>query len=83
MFKCFLGHNYWVSVEAFCKPEQRSCRGCQGRKCAHYFKVCLRCGKAEGWGSHGKLTVIPDSCKAQIREMRMGVNYKGKPDELS
>ncbi len=51
-------------------------------RCTHSFKVCMRCGKAEGFGSHGKLTVVPDSCKAQIREMRMGIDYKGQEDEL-
>ena len=38
--------------------------------CPHSFKVCIKCGKAIGYGSHGKLTVIPDGCKEQIEFMR-------------
>lgn len=34
--------------------------------CPHSFKVCVKCGKAVGYGSHGKLTCIPDTCKRQI-----------------
>jgi hypothetical protein len=37
--------------------------------CPHSFKVCSKCGKAVGYGSHGKLTVVPDSCKKQIKRM--------------
>ncbi len=37
--------------------------------CPHAFRVCSKCGKAEGYGSHGKLTVIPDTCKAQVAAM--------------
>jgi len=37
--------------------------------CVHSFKVCVKCGKAVGYGSHGKLTVVPDTCKAQVRFM--------------
>ena len=38
--------------------------------CPHSFKVCRKCGKAVGYGSHGKLTLIPDTCKEQIELMR-------------
>jgi hypothetical protein len=38
--------------------------------CPHSFEVCIKCGKAVGYGSHGKLYVIPDGCKAQIEYMR-------------
>jgi len=38
--------------------------------CPHSFKVCRKCGKAIGYGSHGKLTVIPDTCKDQVELMR-------------
>jgi len=41
--------------------------------CPHSFKVCVRCGKAVGFGSHGKLTLIPDGCKEQIEFMRKEV----------
>jgi len=37
--------------------------------CPHSFKVCKRCGKAVGYGSHGKLTLIPTNCKDQIESM--------------
>lgn len=39
--------------------------------CPHSFKVCAYpgCGKVEGYGSHGKLTIIPDGCKRQIKLM--------------
>ena len=40
--------------------------------CPHSFKVCKECGKAVGYGSHGKLTIIPDSCLAQIEKMASG-----------
>lgn len=40
--------------------------------CPHSFRVCMKCEKAEGYGSRGKLTVIPDTCKAQIASMRKG-----------
>ena len=38
--------------------------------CPHSFRVCVKCGKAVGYGSHGKLTVVPDGCRAQIEKMR-------------
>jgi hypothetical protein len=74
--KCLFGH-LWISVEAF--SNTRFCKMCSGKRCYHEFSVCMRCGKAKGFGSHGDLTVVPDSCKPQIAEMRMGVNYKGEP----
>lgn len=37
--------------------------------CPHGFKVCPRCGKSVGYGSHGRLTVVPDSCKKQVASM--------------
>ncbi len=41
--------------------------------CSHGFKVCIKCGKAVGYGSHGKLSCIPDTCKPQIEAMRAGL----------
>jgi hypothetical protein len=38
--------------------------------CPHSFEVCIRCGKAIGYGSHGRLTVVPDGCKKQIESMK-------------
>jgi hypothetical protein len=38
--------------------------------CPHSFKVCSKCGKAVGYGGHGKLTVVPDGCKAQVASMQ-------------
>ena len=38
--------------------------------CPHSIKICVKCGKFKGWGSHGRLTVIPDGCKKQIDKMR-------------
>ena len=38
--------------------------------CTHSFKVCIKCGEAVGYGSHGKLSLIPDTCKKQIENMR-------------
>ncbi len=37
--------------------------------CPHSFKVCNSCGKIVGYGSHGKMTVVPDGCKRQIKFM--------------
>ena len=86
--KCLFGHN-WISVDAFTVAGLRKCSMCSidhgdwfGVRCAHSFSVCMKCGQARGYGSHGSLSVIPDSCKAQIREMRMGVDYKGKEDQI-
>ena len=43
--------------------------------CSHSVKVCVKCGKFEGYGSHGKLSVIPDNCKKQVCHiMRKEVN---------
>jgi len=36
--------------------------------CPHSFEVC-KCGKWKGWGSHGRLTIVPDGCQSQIRKM--------------
>jgi hypothetical protein len=38
--------------------------------CPHSIKICVKCGKFKGWGSHGRLTVIPDGCKKQIDKTR-------------
>ena len=38
--------------------------------CPHSFKVCKKCGKAVGCGSHGKLSLVPDTCKKQIASMK-------------
>jgi hypothetical protein len=37
--------------------------------CPHSVEICLKCGKFKGWGSHGRLTVIPDNCKRQVEHM--------------
>jgi len=34
--------------------------------CPHSVRVCIKCGKFEGYGSHGKLSVIPDNCKKEV-----------------
>jgi len=41
--------------------------------CPHSFRVCQKCGKAKGYGSHGELTCIPDSCEKQIEFMRKNI----------
>ena len=38
--------------------------------CPHSFKVCVKCGKAVGYGSHGKLSLVPDTCKKQVESMK-------------
>jgi hypothetical protein len=38
--------------------------------CPHSFKVCIKCGNPVGYGSHGKLSLVPDGCKEQINSMR-------------
>jgi len=38
--------------------------------CPHSIQVCSKCGKVKGYGSHGKLTLVPDNCKAQVDSMR-------------
>lgn len=37
--------------------------------CPHSFKVCIKCGKYIGYGSHGKLSVVPSGCQKQIKFM--------------
>lgn len=37
--------------------------------CPHSIVVCLKCKKARGYGSHGALSIIPDGCKDQVRNM--------------
>jgi hypothetical protein len=44
--------------------------------CPHSFSVCTRCGKAVGYGSHGELTVVPDTCKKQIMKMKESHGWK-------
>jgi hypothetical protein len=44
--------------------------------CPHSIKICLKCGKFRGYGSHGKLTVIPDGCKKQVETMRKAPTSK-------
>ena len=70
---CFFGH-YWMSVEAFDGGSQCG-KCCANGKCTHAFRVCMRCGKAEGFGSHGKLGIIPQQCRSQIASMRLGTTY--------
>jgi hypothetical protein len=40
--------------------------------CPHGWKVCSKCGKAVGYGSHGKISdgIIPGNCMRQIKRMR-------------
>lgn len=42
--------------------------------CPHSLTVCTRpgCDWFECYGSHGKMTVIPDGCKSQAERMRKG-----------
>lgn len=65
----------WVTVV---EVDHSRCGSCFQRRlndknkiigCPHSFKVCRDCGKVEGYGSHGKLTVVPDGCKQQIQSM--------------
>ncbi len=69
MFKCFFGHD-WVPIPKGLKE----CGSCYTPQwgCPHSLKVCKRkgCNAFEGYGSHGKLTVIPAGCKAQAEKMR-------------
>jgi len=37
--------------------------------CPHLVRICIKCGNFKGWGSHGKLSVIPDNCKRQVKYM--------------
>jgi len=41
--------------------------------CPHSFEIC-KCGKWKGWGSHGRLTIVPDGCQSQIRKMKDFLN---------
>ncbi len=54
-------------VVGSCKDERYAFHG---GACPHSFRVCSKCGKAEGYGSHGKLSVVPDTCKAQVASMQ-------------
>jgi len=38
--------------------------------CSHSIKVCVKCGEFIGYGSHGKLSVIPDGCKEEVAYLR-------------
>ena len=38
--------------------------------CPHSIRVCVKCGEFRGYGSHGKLSVIPDGCKKQVEYIR-------------
>jgi len=74
---CLFGHK-WVSVKAF--DEGSQCGACYTNgKCAHAFRVCMCCGKAKGFGSHGKLGIIPQQCQHQIQWMRLSTKYKRSP----
>lgn len=37
--------------------------------CPHSIKVCIKCGKVEGYGSHGRIREIPQSCLSQVIKM--------------
>ena len=68
--RCLIGHQ-WMTVD-----ESTSKKGCMkclkvNIGCPHSFRVCTRCGKAVGYGSRGRLRVIPDGCKKQIDFIRM------------
>lgn len=42
--------------------------------CPHSWRVCTKCGKAVGYGGHGKISdgLIPGNCEEQIAFMRKG-----------
>jgi hypothetical protein len=61
---CFKGPHL-ISEELKVKHPEYRTKG----YCPHSIKVCAKCGKAEGYGSHGKLTLVPDSCKRQVAAM--------------
>ncbi len=81
-FKCLFGHKY-ISVR---DVNHDLCKGCYTELdkiynpelkpkypkgyCVHGFKVCRRCGKEKGYGSHGELSLMPDGCKRQINKMK-------------
>jgi hypothetical protein len=36
--------------------------------CTHSIRFCIKCGKIEAWGSHGKFHLIPSTCPTNIKE---------------
>lgn len=65
-----LFHKYLAVDE----KEHTHCGGCfkaygHGR-CPHSIRVCSKCGRFKGCGSHGRLSVVPDSCKRQVEHMK-------------
>ena len=39
--------------------------------CPHSIRVCSKCGKFKGYGSHRKLSIIPRGCENQVVTMRL------------
>lgn len=64
---CIFSHN-WVYVK---DVDHSICGHCFEfyKGCPHSFRVCRSCGEVKGFGSHGRLSVIPDGCKEQIKKM--------------
>lgn len=54
------------------KDEHTHCHGCFAvyGYCPHSIKVCVKCGRVKGFGSHGRLSVVPDGCKKQVEKMK-------------
>ena len=83
-FGCHLGnpHN-WIGVEEVDHSMCGQCFKMPGQMseelaakypkgyCPHSFKVCVKCGQAVGYGSHGRLSLVPDGCKKQIERMKL------------
>jgi hypothetical protein len=61
--ECFAQPNSWRIPDGQAKEYPKG-------YCPHSFRVCSKCGKAEGYGSHGKLTLVPDTCKEQVAAMQ-------------
>lgn len=56
------------------KPDYASiCGGCYKNygRCSHSLIVC-KCGKYKAYGSHGKLTCIPDTCMEAYQSLLYG-----------
>lgn len=54
------------------KDEHTHCGRCFSTYgwCSHSIKICIKCGKFKGYGGHGELSVIPDSCMMQVVYMK-------------
>lgn len=64
---CFFSHD-WVEVTL---ANATHCGQCASRLgyCPHSVRVCRQCGKWKAWGSHGRLSTIPDTCRRQVESM--------------